>query len=308
MLAVITAMSFCVAMAACGSGGPEAIMATELPLVEQGVSSVQAMTPASEPQSIATGSISEASSSSAATPDPASTPVAIVPPVQIAQAVPPQAEPQEPAGSSSSQPASQAKAWIQISPGDTIEYYGDSTVYGNLSGVGTQVSQPPPYVFSKVLGHKYIVKNEGVSATTSTQLLLGTDGKHAPWATQMANSPARVVIINHAMNDKVYTTVSQYTNNLRKLAEIAIAKNKQVIFETPNPDYWGGLEPYMSAMKAVALQLDIPVIDQFSYLKAFLNGRSVYEICPDGTHPSEAAYVLKGTFAAQKFTEFTTPK
>src|SRR5690606_16049822 len=122
----------------------------------------------------------------------------------------------------------------------------------------------------------------------------------------MKQSNARVVIINHAMNDKVYTPVDKYKKNLQQLAQIAINHGKQVIFETPNPDYWGGLEPYMAAMKTVAMEFNLPVIDQFAYLMSYLDGRPVQLICPDNTHPSEQAYEMKGRFAAERFLEFTT--
>jgi lysophospholipase L1-like esterase len=187
-----------------------------------------------------------------------------------------------------------------------IEYYGDSTVWGYRSEAGGQVSKPAPTAFAEALPNKsnYEVRNEGVSGSTACELLSGTDGKHLPWPVQMAASRARYVLINFAINDQWKHDVDTYQSCLRSLARIAKKHGKQMIFETPNPTRdsgRSGLDVYVDAMKEVAAQEKLPVIDQYQYLSDFLNGQSPYTICPDGLHPSDRIYVLKGRFAAKVF-------
>ncbi|MED5622062.1 RICIN domain-containing protein [Ideonella sp. BN130291] len=188
-----------------------------------------------------------------------------------------------------------------------VAYHGDSTVWGYRSGVGDQVPTPAPRAFADALiaaGREVDVRNEGVSGTTACDLLNGTDGKHAPWSSYIASSPAQAVIINHAINDEWRYDVATYQSCLRQLAQLAKGRGKQVIFETPNPTRDSGpngLDVYVNAMKQVASQEGLPVIDQYANLTAYLNGRSITTICPDGVHPSEDVYMMKGQYAAQRF-------
>jgi lysophospholipase L1-like esterase len=185
-----------------------------------------------------------------------------------------------------------------------IEYYGDSTIWGYLSGsTGERVETPAPQAFADALpasnGHE--VRNEGVNSSTACGLLNGSDGVHPEWDVQMASSDASHVIINHGINDQWEYGVSAYRSCLTSLAETAKARGKQVIFETPNPIEGGDLAPFVSAMREVAAQQQIPVIDQHQYLMDYLGGQSVSTICPDGVHPSASVYVMKGEFAASEF-------
>jgi hypothetical protein len=191
----------------------------------------------------------------------------------------------------------------------SIDYYGDSTIWGYASGVGTQVQNPEPAVFQQSLPQyklpiQYTVRNEGVSATTACQLLNGTDGKHPVWDTQMTNSGARIVIINHAINDLAYETPAQYTACLTSLVQKAKQHGKTVILETPNPTTDSGpngLDIWVDAMRKVATQENIKLIDEYQYLTNYLAGADVHTICPDGTHPTDAVYRLKGEYAAKVF-------
>lgn len=187
-----------------------------------------------------------------------------------------------------------------------IDYYGDSTIWGYESGTGAQVGTPAPAAFAAALANpsRYTVRNEGVNSSDACQLLNGADGRHQAWDTQMANSNANVVIINHAINDQWRMDVNRYKACLTSLASKAKAHGKKVVFETPNPTRDAGpdsLGIYVNAMKAVAAQEGAPVIDQYSHLLSYLNGRSVYTIVPDGLHPTAEAYIMKGKYAAMEF-------
>jgi lysophospholipase L1-like esterase len=192
-----------------------------------------------------------------------------------------------------------------------IEYYGDSTIWGWATGSnGVQVNKPAPLAFAEAFpaSPHQEVRNEGVSGTTACTLLTG-DGKHAEWNGQMANSTATAVIINHAINDAKPGTgesVSAYKACLLSLVQIAKAKGKRVILETPNPvSGFTGLENYVAAMKDVAAQEQVSLIDQFKYLTDYLNGRDTAEITPDGLHPTNDVYIMKGKFAESVFMTFT---
>jgi hypothetical protein len=192
----------------------------------------------------------------------------------------------------------------------SIDYYGDSTVWGYQSGSGAQVANPAPAVFAVTLPQyhlatQYTVRNEGVNGTTACQLLDGSDGKHPAWDTQMSNSNAAIVIINHGINDEWKDGgIDSYKSCLASLAQKAKAHGKTVIFETPNPtrdSYPDGLDAWADAMRGVAAQQGVAVIDQYAYLKSYLNGASPLTICPDGLHPTEAVYAMKGRYAASVF-------
>lgn len=187
-----------------------------------------------------------------------------------------------------------------------IEYYGDSTVWGYRTNSGGQVAKPAPVAFAESLPNPsaYIVRNEGVSGTTACDLLNGTDGRHQPWSNQMAASSATYVFVNFAINDQWKHDLDTYKSCLQSLARTAKQYGKQMVFETPNPTRdsgSGGLDVYVNGMKEVAAQENVPVIDQYKYLSEYLNGQSPYIICPDGLHPTEMVYVMKGQYAAQAF-------
>lgn len=190
-----------------------------------------------------------------------------------------------------------------------IEYYGDSTIWGYQSQTGERVAKPAPAVFAESLPNpgRFDVRNEGVNGSTACELLNGTDGRHGPWPEQMAKSKARYVLVNFAINDQWKHDLGSYTACLRTLARVARAHGKQMIFETANPTRDSGpdsLDVYVDAMRRVALEERVPVIDQYRYLTERLGGQSVITLCPDGLHPSDAGYVLKGRFAAKTFTKY----
>ena len=190
-----------------------------------------------------------------------------------------------------------------------VEYHGDSTVWGYRSGSGGQVDTPAPAAFAAALasaGQPREVRNEGVSGSTACELLNGSNGRHAPFGQHIANSNAQFVIFNHAINDQWKNDIPSYQSCLRELARLARGQGKQVLFETPNPTRDsgpGGLDAYVDAMREVAAQEGVPVIDQYAVLTARLGGQSVTSLCPDGLHPTEQVYLDKGRYAAQRFQE-----
>ncbi len=250
--------------------------------------------------------VSSAGATAAASNTPASTAGTAAPSTTVASSATEVAPSEETASTASEATASSASADATPAAPKIIEYYGDSTVWGYRTEVGGQVAKPAPTAFAEALPNPaaYIVRNEGVNSSTACQLLNGTDSKHQPWASQMAASKASYVFVNHAINDEWSYDVDTYKSCLRSLAKTAKQYGKQMIFETPNPTRdsgsWG-LDVYVNAMKEVASQESVPVIDQYKYLTDYLAGQSPYTICPDGLHPTEDVYLMKGKYAAKAF-------
>jgi lysophospholipase L1-like esterase len=203
---------------------------------------------------------------------------------------------------------------VQKSTGGLIEYYGDSTIWGWStysadSNTGDQVATPAPVAFARALPTtpKYEVTNEGASGSTACGLLRGEDGKHPAWDEQLdKRKDGKWVILNHGINDrKTYgADTSTYKDCLRQLVQKAKAKGREVILETPNPIVPYNLDDYAQAMRDVAKETGAPVIDQYKQLMDFLHGASASEICPDGLHPKDEIYIMKGEFAAKEFKRF----
>lgn len=189
-----------------------------------------------------------------------------------------------------------------------IEYYGDSTIWGWASGTnGGRVATPAPNAFANALPStpQNVVRNEGVSGSTSCELLEGGYGSYPAWNNLMQSSDATHVIVNHGINDENELSEERYRYCLTQIAQIARANGKQIVFETPNPVGDDRLVTYVEIMRSVAAaqEPDVPVIDQHAYLMNYLNGRSVGEIAPDGVHPNQETYIMKGEYAAQRFME-----
>ncbi|HEY4541832.1 MAG TPA: SGNH/GDSL hydrolase family protein [Noviherbaspirillum sp.] len=187
-----------------------------------------------------------------------------------------------------------------------VDYHGDSTVWGFASGSnGLRVARPAPQVFAESLAPyaRVEVRNRGVNGGTACALLKG--GEQRPsWEQQMRESKADFVILNHGINDQWQYDLPTYRDCLRQLARVAKSHAKQVVFETPNPTRDSGaegLDRYVEAMREVARQEGVAVIDQYVYLTGLLKGRNPTVFAPDGLHPADSVYVLKGTFAAQAF-------
>lgn len=130
------------------------------------------------------------------------------------------------------------------------------------------------------------IENRARDRTSTTELLTGTDGLNKPWP-QSVNAPYYVV--NFGLNDgwrrpgNDWATVAQYRANLERLAS---APGARAIFQTPNPSLLEnrGMAPYARAMREVAAERGIPVIDVFACFKDQPNWE---QRLPDGTHPDE---------------------
>jgi lysophospholipase L1-like esterase len=194
------------------------------------------------------------------------------------------------------------------SVGSRIEFYGDSTALGAIGGTNMVVARTPSMVLDDNLPPSFEVINEGVNGASIAELLAGTDGKHPAWTTVMAQSTAKYIILNHAINDSYEpgNTPTLYKSRYAQVVDIAIAAGKKVFIETPNPtNNDSQTKPYSDIAKQLALEKGIPVIDQFAYLRQYMtaNGFNIYDLTNDGVHPNQATYILKGEYAAKRVKE-----
>jgi lysophospholipase L1-like esterase len=190
-----------------------------------------------------------------------------------------------------------------------IAFYGDSTIRGYKTHSGAQVAISTPQAFAESLAPAWrvVVRNEGADSSRVEHLLAGTDGRHAAWHAYLPSSGVNIVIINHA--SKNGNPVAQYKADMRRVVRLARENGKAVILMTPNPISEGGLEPYVEAMRQLALEEKVPLIDVFAYLKDYMarTGASISELVPDGYHPADEVYVLIGKYAAREFQNMARP-
>jgi lysophospholipase L1-like esterase len=162
----------------------------------------------------------------------------------------------------------------------TVSAYGDST----------QLAQGQPHAASRP---GLSVANEGVSGTNTTMLLAGTDGKHAPWAQEMARIKSRTIVINHGINDRAIS-VDQYKANLRELVTVAQKAGKIVMLETPNPA--GEVETEMmrrNNFDVVAFEARRQGMrDVAVHMGVYLCEQSRVPLV-DGIHPTPEGYAIK---------------
>lgn len=211
-------------------------------------------------------------------------------------------------------PSEQPQNLHTTAPAMVVAAYGDSTQQGSVfvsSAVGYVASpNAPPSEAQMHLrawsGKPVIVVNEGRGGTNSLQLLNGTDvsgglPSHLPWYQEMARSPAHVVSINHSINDRA-RPLADFKATMKTLTLIAQNYGKVVVLETANPIVHGttfsdtfNLADHAAraqAVREVADETGAILCDQYAYIMD--NGYATLAYLPDGIHPSNALYAIKG--------------
>lgn len=197
-------------------------------------------------------------------------------------------------------PPSTATVWV--------DYFGDSTAHGDIGNTPYQVARPPSVVLDQNLPSNYNVRNEAVGGASVAELLAGRDGVHAPWTTTVARSNAKYILMNYSINDSYEpgTTTASYKATYAQVIDIARAAGKTVILQTTNPTNNTQKDvAFSTAMKEIAAQKNVPVIDVYTYLSQYMaaNRLGVYQITNDGVHPNQATYILVGEYTAKRFKE-----
>lgn len=198
-----------------------------------------------------------------------------------------------------------------------IEVYGDSTARNCTRTAGVPaggICQTVDYAMASPtteqtvqaqLQAKYsstvTVSNLGVAGNTVPALITG-DGLNLPWAQQMAQSKANIVVLIFGINDSNVASgesAEQFQANVSQLIQVAEAAGKTVVIETANPvndPTRLALPQYVAAEIVIAQQWSVNVIDQFDYLSAMPDWISM--LC-DNVHPTQAGYNLKAQFEFQ---------
>lgn len=157
-------------------------------------------------------------------------------------------------------------------------------------GDSTQEAQGQPHAASRPGA---LVYNRGVGGTNTAQLLAGTDGRNYPWPLQMERETARIVVINHGINDRGYS-VDDYKNNLRELVTIAQAGKKVVMLEEPNPA-GESRTPLMDAISFDVADFE----ERRAAMRHVATHTGVYFCAQprvplvDGIHPTAEGYAIK---------------
>jgi beta-glucanase (GH16 family) len=182
-----------------------------------------------------------------------------------------------------------------------IVYWGDSTISGEDEN-GEIVTTPAPAAMDAALS-SFTVINEGVGGCSMKKTWLGTDGVHPPFSEWLDENDFDYFIINCCINDSGTSTLLEFETYLVEIIDAIRAKGKVIIIETPNECDFSQLDPYRERMVFQAEINGIPLIDQYTYTKTYreTNNLSIYDMCPNGYHPNQAAYILKGQYAATRF-------
>lgn len=193
------------------------------------------------------------------------------------------------------------------SPSATIiDYYGDSTVWGYKSSVGTQVTTTVP---EQVQGAfpTYIVNNMGFNSVSAKEMCENSGDMTAfgvgGWEDLMSGRSASHVLFNFCLND-VYEgrSVGDYTYYVNLMVTLAKQYGRKPIIVTPNPVGNANIAAHVQAMKDVATATGTAVIDVYAWALGYMASNAITQAAftPDGTHPSDAMYIAIGNYVASQ--------
>jgi lysophospholipase L1-like esterase len=188
-------------------------------------------------------------------------------------------------GRTGERPAPGPMAWVPH-PVTVIQMFGDSTTQGS----GAPRDQSEPAWLQTMVPADVLVVNEGVSATTATELLEGRDGVHPRFERVMAKSPAHIVTIQFGLNDAVRSTPEQFESSLSRLVEIVAEAGKIPVLQEPNASCLTNrarLPEYVAIVRKVAEQRAVPLVKQY---EAYPQWRAHLKDC---LHPDGAYYKIK---------------
>lgn len=199
----------------------------------------------------------------------------------------------------------------------TIAFYGDSTTYGSqlVNGRGQRTPLNEPAIVQSILrlyfgSDAIVVDNQGVGGTEASQLVNGTDGVHRPFAQEMADSTASIVVINFGLNDYYFNakptpgyiseSVTDYWSYMASLCQIARNYGKICVYQEPNPVLGVGrpvTEPvniysFVYVLRQVAQQMNAPLVLQFDTYQQLPFWDTAW-LTEDHTHPTDAGYAFK---------------
>jgi lysophospholipase L1-like esterase len=184
-----------------------------------------------------------------------------------------------------------------------IGAFGDSTMAGFTATSPTTgeytTLDAPHYLqldLQGIYGPGVTVVNQGVSASTLGELMAGTAPYTTSFTQQLAQSNAKIVLENFGMND-VLPGVGESPEAFRQLliewVTDAINAGEVPILEEPSPScdpQRANLGEYVQQIDDVAAQMNVPLIQQYTYIQSLPNWQGYLADC---IHPSPALYAIK---------------
>ncbi len=188
-----------------------------------------------------------------------------------------------------------------------IAAYGDSTTAGVTSSGGRNIISKENEIsyLQQMLQQKYgpavRIENHGSPGAQLTELIRSP----VSWEQRMAQSDARIILINYAINDaRIYSAKNRpagaespedFNRTLTSLIKTARAHHKQVVLQQPNPlcgraERWN-VWPYVWQLNQVAQQQQVPIVRQYQLIKQQDDWRS--EMSADCIHPTKTLYKKK---------------
>lgn len=143
-------------------------------------------------------------------------------------------------------------------------------------------------------------ENVAVGGTTSPQWLYAQGAIGVTWEARMAATDARIVVINTGINDVFIPGLSwlDYRWCYAEFARLARAAGKLPVYMTPTPindAHLGSLWEFQHAMKALAAETSVPVINAWDAVVAA--APQWQSLLPDNIHPNDAMYRLMASIA-----------
>ena len=200
-----------------------------------------------------------------------------------------------------------AKLMQDISDGTavSIDCRGDSTYYGYVPG-GSRLTTPAPAMLQIMLRKYYnntaaTVNNLGITGNQTTNAL-------RTWATDIANSTAKIIYFNYGINDACGNnpsgvsdpaiTAEQFRTNLISMVKIVRINGKIAVLETSNPllpvgastDYTRSkkVKEFALVTRQVAQEMNVPLVDSYAWCERYFSaGSNNSTSLPDGVHPSQ---------------------
>lgn len=189
-----------------------------------------------------------------------------------------------------------------------LNYYGDSTVWGYKSGSdAVQVANPSPKVVQSAFP-SYVIRNKGYNSVSAKEIMEDSgDMVYFPgeggWEDQMRQIDCTHVMFNFALNDAYEgRPIGDYKYYITQMVLQARAWGRKPILVTPNPVSNFNITAYVQAMRDLAVAQNVPIIDVYAWAQGYLaaNGISMASFVPDGTHPSDQAYIDIGNYVASQ--------
>ncbi|BCF88660.1 hypothetical protein PPGU16_17270 [Paraburkholderia largidicola] len=173
--------------------------------------------------------------------------------------------------------------------------------YQLINGAYGQTPNNPPALLQQLLRNQFgtsaiSVENRAVPGATLEDRIAGSVVYDKPFSVSIAQEPAKIVLLNFAINDSNpgnNESPALFQNDLLEFIALAWAQGKIVVLEEPNPvtnPVYANLATYSLVIDNVAQTMNVPLVKQYAYIQSLPNWQSMLT---DGGHPNDALYAIK---------------